>query len=255
MSKSVLGALFVSLVLSSCASGTHHIKRGESDVIGVTLNYNNVYMFKYGDKAILIDSGLEKDGQDLVDELKEEGVSSSDVNAILITHAHPDHAGGLAALKKVYDVPVIGGAGDQHMFEAGKLVHKEDALCPTNRMAKRRLEKDGGAEYQGFTPDVLLESERDLNELVGIPGKVLLRQSHTPGSLIVVSGEVAFVGDLFRGSIVGKNAETHFYICDLEQNKKDIESLMAITPPIQVFFTGHFGPVEREEVQEYLDEL
>ena len=51
---------------------------------------------------------------------------------------------------------------------------------------------------------------------------------------------------MFRGAIVGRSAETHFYMCDLEDNRADVRALLDAAPEVEVFFTGHFGPVTRE---------
>jgi glyoxylase-like metal-dependent hydrolase (beta-lactamase superfamily II) len=74
---------------------------------------------------------------------------------------------------------------------------------------------------------------------------------HTRGSLVVVIGSAAFVGDLFRGAVVGSSAETHFYMCDLDDNQRDIRWLLDTFPNATVFFTGHSGPVSREALETY----
>ena len=80
--------------------------------------------------------------------------------------------------------------------------------------------------------------------------KVIHLAGHTSGSLIIVVGDVVLVGDLLRGSIVGSGAETHFYQCDLELNRKNVQRVLAeLAPGAQLFFVGHFGPVSREAVQ------
>ena len=68
---------------------------------------------------------------------------------------------------------------------------------------------------------------------------------------MVVLDEVVLVGDLFRGSIVGRSAATHFYICDLEGNRDDVRHVLdEVAPEGQLFFTGHFGPVKRAAVED-----
>jgi glyoxylase-like metal-dependent hydrolase (beta-lactamase superfamily II) len=69
--------------------------------------------------------------------------------------------------------------------------------------------------------------------------------------VVVEVGGALFVGDLFRGSIIGRRAHTHFYMCDLQDNADDIDALLQIVPDATVFFPGHFGPVRRSAVERW----
>jgi glyoxylase-like metal-dependent hydrolase (beta-lactamase superfamily II) len=88
--------------------------------------------------------------------------------------------------------------------------------------------------------------------LAGLEGRVIALPGHTRGSLVVTVGDAVFVGDLFRGSLLGSGAETHFYMCDVEGNRRDVARLLhEIAPHGQTFFVGHFGPVDRVSVAEH----
>lgn len=59
----------------------------------------NTFVVRVGSRNILIDSGgkavMPQTGK-LLDGLKEAGLTSDDIDTILLTHMHPDHIGGLA---------------------------------------------------------------------------------------------------------------------------------------------------------------
>ncbi|MDR0472828.1 MAG: MBL fold metallo-hydrolase [Treponema sp.] len=60
---------------------------------GTSLHENNAFLVRDGNRVILIDTGF---GTTLFDNLKELGVDPREVEAVLITHLHGDHFGGLS---------------------------------------------------------------------------------------------------------------------------------------------------------------
>jgi glyoxylase-like metal-dependent hydrolase (beta-lactamase superfamily II) len=63
--------------------------------------YLNMYLIVNGDTLTLVDTAMgEGDINTVEKELAKHGWSLSNIKHILITHAHPDHIGGLAALQK-----------------------------------------------------------------------------------------------------------------------------------------------------------
>ena len=145
----------------------------------------------------------------------------------------------------MFGTRIVAGRGDADLLRTGR----NDPLCPTDDRARNRLENDQAASYTPFEADVFVEQKMSLPEVAGIPGHIAVLPEHTEGSLVVVVGTMALVGDLFRGSIIGSSAKTHFYMCDLDDNRDDIRTVLdQIAPDAKLFFTGHFGPVERRKV-------
>ena len=54
-----------------------------------------VFLVKFGDEVILIDSGWGSTSSRLGEGLQKVGVAPEDITLVLITHMHPDHIGGL----------------------------------------------------------------------------------------------------------------------------------------------------------------
>lgn len=66
----------------------------------------NMYLIANGDNLALVDIALGSGDVDTVEkELATKGWSLENIKHILITHAHPDHIGGLAALQKRVNAP------------------------------------------------------------------------------------------------------------------------------------------------------
>lgn len=132
--------------------------------------------------AAIIDPGGE------IDKLLE--VISSNMlqlDKILITHAHLDHAGGTAELARKTNVPIIGP-------------HKEDQFWID--LLPEQCQRFG-FEGETFTPDQWLD-HGDTITLGQLEFDVLHCPGHTPGHVVFVENTQGFaaVGDvLFQGSI------------------------------------------------------
>jgi phosphoribosyl 1,2-cyclic phosphodiesterase len=64
----------------------------------------NAYVVAAGDQVVLIDCGLSC--RRLCERCRESGVDPAAVTAVMITHDHSDHVGGLRVFLGKYDVPV-----------------------------------------------------------------------------------------------------------------------------------------------------
>ncbi|WP_010277400.1 MBL fold metallo-hydrolase [Paenibacillus senegalensis] len=132
-------------------------------------------------KAVVIDPGMQP--EKLVKRL--EGL---EVEAILLTHAHFDHIGGVDQIRKLKQCPVY--------------LHDEEADWLTDP------KKNGSARWSDLGPPIVTDPAEyaldDRQELVllGQTFKVLHLPGHSPGSVGFLHGNVLFGGDvLFRQSV------------------------------------------------------
>ena len=238
-------ALLVTGIFALAPQAETAAAKTPTNVHTITLTFKNIYVISQADRAILIDSGGPEDPEDIEASLREIGIEPENIKAIVITHGHHDHAGGALHFQKKYGTTLIGGAGDLPMFRSGR----NDRLCPTNGFARLRLRTDQAGRYAPTEPDILVRTSLDLENLTGIPARVFALPGHTPGSLVITAGQLAFVGDLLRGTVPSGRAARHFYICDPEDNTRDIQKLLVdIAPEAAYFLPGHLRPMGRKEV-------
>ncbi len=75
---------------------------------------------------ILIDGAMEESVPQIVANIAKLGFKLSDVKIMLINHAHWDHTGGLAQLKKLTGARLLASAGDKPALEAGVADYRPD---------------------------------------------------------------------------------------------------------------------------------
>lgn len=74
----------------------------------------------------LIDGGLPENAALIADNIRALGFDVSDVKYLLNSHAHFDHSGGLAALKKMSGATMLSSKGDKWALETGLVPGSED---------------------------------------------------------------------------------------------------------------------------------
>lgn len=75
---------------------------------------------------VLIDGGLPESAALIAGNITKLGFKLKDVRILLINHAHFDHSGGLAELKRLTGAKVLASAGDKGDLEAGRTAGRTD---------------------------------------------------------------------------------------------------------------------------------
>ena len=89
-------------------------------VYAVTSGDMHVFLIVQPDGITLIDAGFPGTWPLIEEALEELGRKPEDVHDILVTHCHPDHAGGLAEIKRATGAKVWMHAADADMVAQGK---------------------------------------------------------------------------------------------------------------------------------------
>lgn len=140
-----------------------------------------------GGKVALVDAGNDKEGKALLAELTRRGVGPEAVEAILLTHGHPDHTAGC------------------HLFPAAKIyaLDVEVALVEGSVAARGPLPRMIGAKATGIKVTRGLKDGETLT-LGARSVRVFAVPGHTAGSAAYLVDGVLFVGDSATGGTDGK---------------------------------------------------
>lgn len=188
------------------------------DVFTLSDWQTNCYLLKFPERgeAVLIDAGIGPGP--ILQRLEEEGLK---LTALLLTHGHADHIGGVQEVKAATGAPVY--------------IHPIDAPMLTDPMLNL-----SGYYGHGFTTP---PADHDAEEgkriaLCGVEFDVLFVPGHTPGHVCYRLGGDLFGGDtLFAGSI----GRTDLPGGSHEQLIDGIRTKILTLPPDTRVWPGH-GP-------------
>jgi hydroxyacylglutathione hydrolase len=165
--------------------------------------------------AVLIDPGDE--GNRLLQLLEESGAT---LRAIWLTHGHVDHIGGIAAIKRRYDVPISLHALDRPVYDAQAFF--ADAY---------------NIDFDPPPPPDHEIAHGDTITVGTLSFTVIHTPGHAPGHVIYHGHDVVLGGDLLFAGSIGRT--------DLPLANPDhmVESLQKIVvlPPQTIVYPGH-GP-------------
>ncbi|MGO9314558.1 MAG: MBL fold metallo-hydrolase [Syntrophobacteraceae bacterium] len=177
-------------------------------------NNCNTYLID-GPARILIDPGHLHLFEHVEVQLRVLGIEISDIDLVLVTHAHPDH------------------------FEAARLFKDQPALFAVSPEDWRMIQEIGKHmgpmfDLDAYTPDFLLGPGN--LDLKGIRLEVIPSPGHSPGSVVLYwparkalfSGDVLFLDSLGRTDLPGGNGGA------LKQSIKALESL-----DLELLLPGH----------------
>ncbi|WP_077324298.1 MBL fold metallo-hydrolase [Virgibacillus siamensis] len=219
--------------------------------------------FPYKDNWVLIDTGLPNSAAEIKAEAANRFGENSKPSAVLLTHGHFDHVGGLIDLIAEWNVPVYA-----HELELPFLTGEKSYPEPDTTV-------EGGllAKISGMYPNKPLnagDAVKALPDDNSVPGLEDWKWIHTPGhspghvSFYRESDETLISGDAFITvrqdslyNVLMQTAEVNgpprYLTTDWQAAKESVERLASLK--IDMVIPGHGYMMEGEALQKGLDKL
>ncbi len=182
----------------------------------------NTYLLSKGDAALIIDPGFSNESEYSAFKVKLQN-SGSELQAVVLTHAHVDHVLGLQRLLKDFDIPVYLNTSDLFLWEN---FGSQATMFGLNQVGF------------SFTPESL---PVDGNFKAGdFEFECLFTPGHAPDhtALYFKNEQLVIAGDaLFRESI----GRTDLYKGDFNVLEKSIKEKLYTLPDETVVYPGHGG--------------
>lgn len=235
------------------------------DLYQYTIQIVNIVL--YGEPQmkdfVLIDAGMPKSADEIISVVEERYGSKSRPKAIILTHGHFDHVGGLIELIERWDVPVYA-----HILEIPFLSGKQNYPEPDPTVNNGLV-----AKMSPIFPNEAINLGGNLKVLPSdgsVPFMAGFRWIHTPGhspghiSLFREKDKVLIAGDAFvtvkQESLYKVITQTkeisgppQYFTTDWLTARASIEKLAILKPSVAI--TGHGLPMKGEELTSNLKKL
>ena len=219
-----------------------------SNIHSLKLSKSNAFLL-IGEKPILIDSGSPGDLLTLERGLNKAGISIADIELLVLTHAHFDHAGNAAVIHDRSGCKVAVHELEREFLENGK-----NAVIVPNTLLAKFLNPFMNIPFTATTVDIVLKDSFDLKPY-GVDAQIIFTPGHTPGSVSVVTAEgEAFIGDLAGGGyLLGlffpDKPRYHYWIASMDEVRASLKRLFS--RDITQIYVGHGGPLNGARARKF----
>ena len=210
----------------------------------IPLRMSLAYLIEGDAGLVLVDAGLRGEEERILDKMK--AIGRNDLRLIYITHAHLDHYGCAAALRRISGAPIaIHGLDEEAMARGetrlgtargfGRVIQ---AMLP---LANPLLRPEAAQA------DLVVDDGDNLREY-GVAATVLFTPGHTMGSTcLLLENRIAFAGDLVTNS--GQPRMQRYFAEDWSLVPRSLASLQERDP--EIVYSGHGRePIRSEQLQQ-----
>ena len=174
------------------------LKRIFPGVHALALGPVNVFLIEDGPHLTVIDTGYERSDQAILEAARSLGKQARDITNIVVTHCHPDHAGGLAALQRATGALVWMHRADAEVVRGNTpMLRSTPTPGLLNQVLFRMLIKNVPASV----PPAVVAHEVGDNDVLPVASG--LRAIHVPGHS---AGHLAFVLERDGGLLFAADA-------------------------------------------------
>jgi glyoxylase-like metal-dependent hydrolase (beta-lactamase superfamily II) len=166
-------------------------------------------------RAVLVDPGAEPER--ILRALKASGAT---LDAIWLTHAHVDHVGAIAAVRRAHDVPIYLHPADHPLYDRADWQAAQYGL-----------------PFESPPPPDRELADGDVVSVGDVEFRVLHTPGHAPGHCVFEGDGVVLAGDLLFAGSIGR---TDLPLSDPRAMTESLARLAALDPAL-VVHPGH-GP-------------
>ncbi|MFJ5788501.1 MBL fold metallo-hydrolase [Lysinibacillus sp. NPDC093197] len=235
------------------------------DLYQYTIQIVNIVLYgnKNTNEFVLIDAGMPKSADEIISVIEERYGPNSRPKAIILTHGHFDHVGGIIELIKRWNVPVYA-----HSLEMPYLTGKQNYPEPDPSVSNGLI-----AKMSPLFPNEAINLGDNIETIPSdgsIPFMPGFRWIHTPGhspghiSLFREKDRVLIAGDafvtvkqesLYKVLTQAKeiSGPPQYLTTDWQAARESVEKLEALKPLIAI--TGHGLAMNGEELKNNLKKL
>jgi glyoxylase-like metal-dependent hydrolase (beta-lactamase superfamily II) len=189
-----------------------------------------VYALQDADGLTIVDTSINNAADKILAQLQQAGHAATDVKRILITHAHPDHIGGLPKVQQATGAEVWCHALEKPVIEGKQPIPRRPTGIRPPDMK--------------ITPTPVSRTLNE-NEMLPILGglQVIFTPGHAPGHISFWQPErrMLITGDVIFYMLNRMTQPFAPLTVDAEENKRSIKKLVALKPESLLF--GHGNPI------------
>lgn len=203
--------------------------------------YVDRFVYSYliiGKTICLVDTGVRATAPLILDYVRGLGRTPEEITLILLTHAHPDHIGGCAPIKKITPAPVAVHPAEKHWVEDIERQYRE-------RPIPNLFELVG----EGVKVDRVLIDGETVSWEEGKTIRTIETPGHSPGSVAFLFEEE---GALFSGDAVPSSGTIPIYV-DPEASIASVEKLKGLNN-VRYLLSSWHEPITGDRIAEVMAE-